>query len=255
MLTVSCEKEAISRSGSCGQSSSSTRIGREDLLVVALGGTIYCLDKRRQGARLWKARVESLNVMDDSHCAVFVSDEDKVFAGGDGKTVAFDLYTGRLLWRHKVKSLLAGQVGAICTPSQILGICDAPPQQPPPPSYDEDDLPRTIVISCTNGKVLAIDAATGEDMWLFECPNGGSYVSAIIDPPAYYHTAYLVYVGCAGWLYCVHARTGVLQWSTKVRSSFFARFCKMTIVTRWSSRLSAEAHTSLNNFPYHHDDD
>ena len=56
-------------------------------------------------------------------------------------------------------------------------------------------------------------------LWLFPCPKGGySIPVAIVEPiSANANMAdQKVYVACGKWIYCLHARTGILEWSKSV---------------------------------------
>lgn len=70
---------------------------RDDIIVCATKGKLYAVSKR-DGSRIWRADFPSSGVV-----SVFITDMDQVIAGGNGKTVCYDLYNGKQRWMNNMK--------------------------------------------------------------------------------------------------------------------------------------------------------
>lgn len=147
------------------------------------------------------------------------------------------------------------EVSILTTPSRFL----SPNKQPDygahadaPPHYNEQVIPeRPIVLSCTQGKALALDIDTGETLWNYNCPGGRYKIpTAIVEPPSAEEgrPEGLVYIGSGKWIYCLKARTGDVVWTSKICESIWG-YGYMTMTTPWSSRLAAEAYTAFSQQP------
>ncbi|KAI9496579.1 quinon protein alcohol dehydrogenase-like superfamily [Zychaea mexicana] len=226
---------------------------RNDILLCATHGKIYAIHKHT-GARLWRASYPTGAM--GGVVSIFITDQDRVIVGANGKTACMDLLTGAEKWVNKMKGCGYEEVGVICTPSRVLKPQRTTershePLENAPPEYCESNghgvlTEQPVAISCTRGKCMGIDIETGEELWKFNCPNGGFKIpSALVDPEGESTT---VFVGCGRRLYCLDAATGELKWEVKVSNSKVG-LGYMTMATPWSSRLAAEAHTAFSQFP------
>lgn len=219
---------------------------RDEVLICATHGKIYAI-RKQTGERLWRAKFPTGAM--GGIVSVFVTDDDKLLVAANGKVACLNLYTGLTIWINKMKGCGYEEVGVICTPSRAL-----PPRRPANelPGYTRKQAQdKPVVIACTRGKCLAVDAQTGHELWKFPCPKGGFRLPTALVEPASAEQGReepLVYVGCGKWVYCLHARSGVLEWSVKISNATFG-MGYMTLATPWSSRLSAEAHTAFSSFP------
>jgi outer membrane protein assembly factor BamB len=158
-----------------------------------------------------------------------------------------------------IKGFGIEEVSIITTPSRFL----APQKHPndtigashedlPPPDYHhEERQEKPVVIASSRGRVMGIDADTGEALWVFKCPGGGFNLPvSIVEPPSLEdgRSHQLVYVGSGKWVYCLQANTGDVVWSVKVSNSRFG-YGYMTLATPWSSRLAAEAYSAFSQNP------
>ncbi|CDH49313.1 hypothetical protein RO3G_05596 [Lichtheimia corymbifera JMRC:FSU:9682] len=223
---------------------------RNDILVCATYGKVYAVHKRN-GSRLWRAQFGAAGGV----VSLFITDYDRVIAAGNGKTTCLDLYTGHQLWINKMKGCGYEEVGTISTPSRILdpqSTRQSSDQDDALPEYQEETRPNSgkpVIVACTNGKCMGLDADSGEELWRFKCPKGGYKIpTALVDPSTEYHRQHNVYVGCGKMIYCLDAQGGDLKWSTKISNAKMGQGY-MTLATPWSSRLAAEAHTAFNQFP------
>lgn len=149
------------------------------------------------------------------------------------------------------------EVSVVSTPSRVLRphpdiLIDSPPLYDQPPDYHDNIFPASaVIIACSKGKVMGIDAETGETLWTYHCPGGRSNIPVvIIEPPSMelHRPDQLAYIGAAKWVYCLNTKTGDVVWSTKVASSLFGSDF-MTLATAWSSRLAAESYSAYNQNP------
>ncbi|KAF7732359.1 hypothetical protein EC973_005255 [Apophysomyces ossiformis] len=219
---------------------------RNEVLVCAKYGKIYCVHKK-DGSRLWSNRLPSKRFIS----SVFMTDLDTVLVSVDGLTVCYSLHTGEQKWVHGAKGSEAGAV--ICTPSRFLSpkvdMHDSDHAHQPP-SYDTTEE-RSLTISSTHGKVMAIDATTGETLWKYDCPGGGYRMPVtLVEPPSAENGLpyRAVYVGCGQWVYCLKALTGDLIWSQRI-SNYKIGMGYIVLATLWSSRMAAETHISFSQFP------
>ncbi|KAI9311970.1 hypothetical protein BX666DRAFT_881786 [Dichotomocladium elegans] len=279
--------DSDSETASTSPSIPSQSFERHDILVVATHRNIYAVHKRN-GSRLWRSKFPA--GMTGGVISLFITDQDKLVAAGNGKTAALDLFTGDMLWLNKMKGCGYEEVGTIVTPSKTMqpigpAARDAYDQ---PPQYSRSTTSNAfnpVVIACTNGKCMGIDAESGEgtvkrrreresrnvlrirngmtrysalffaELWLYNCPGGGFKIpTALVDTPRDFDQPPNVFVGCGTMLYCLEAHSGAVQWSTKISSSIFGTGY-MTMATPWSSRLAAEAYTAFNQFPVAHQED
>ncbi|KAI9268312.1 hypothetical protein BDA99DRAFT_505484 [Phascolomyces articulosus] len=228
----------------------------EDILVCSIGCKIFAV-RKKDGSRIWKADAPTGGGMNEV-VSVFITDNDKLIVGGGGRTACMNLFTGEKIWLNKMPGCGYDEVGVIATTSRVL-----PPRAQNeirtdndlPPAYEESSSsnqskPSSVVISCTSGKCMAIDMATGAQIWLFPCPKGGYYIPvAILEPVSGNMSEQKVYVACGKWIYCLQARTGILEWSKPVSNMVQFLGGPVTLATAWSSRLSAESHTAFSQFP------
>lgn len=122
-----------------------------------------------------------------------------------------------------------------------------------PPDYAEkhESEEKPVVVAGTRGKVMAIDAATGETLWTYNCPGGWYKIPVVIvEPPSLEDDRphQLIYVGSGRYVYCLRASSGEVIWTSKVSNSNFG-LNYMTLATPWSSRLAAEAYTAFSQNP------
>ncbi|KAI8143188.1 quinon protein alcohol dehydrogenase-like superfamily [Fennellomyces sp. T-0311] len=242
------EKKSISTTEDSDTESARTipSFTRNDILVCATHGKIYAMHKHT-GDRLWRAEFPSGGVLGTGSMggivSVFITDQDRLLIGASGKTACLDLFTGKEIWLNSMKGCSLEEVGVICTPSRVLRRTD----RDAPPGYFESQgalNEKPVVLSCTYGKCLAIDLDTGEELWRFESPNGMHKIpSALVDPDSG-----KAYVGSGRRLYCLNAKTGHVNWTSKV-SKAKTGLDYMTLATPWSSRLVAEAYTGFSQFP------
>ncbi|KAG0162768.1 hypothetical protein DFQ28_000882 [Apophysomyces sp. BC1034] len=223
---------------------------RNEVLICAKNGKLYCIHKK-DGVRLWGNKLPTGRFSDIA--ALFVTDSDTVLAATNGKIACYNLHSGERLWMNNMKGMGFEATSVICTPSRFL----APKVDPPtedaerdPPAYDTVEE-QSVTISCSRGKVMAIDNTTGDTIWKYECPGGGYRLPiALVEPPSAEHGLpyRVVYVGCGQWIYCLRALTGALLWSQKIFQHKL-NLGYIAIATPWSSRVVAETHTAFTQFP------
>ncbi|ORY91077.1 hypothetical protein BCR43DRAFT_527710 [Syncephalastrum racemosum] len=97
---------------------------------------------------------------------------------------------------------------------------------------------RRYLIAATWGRCHAYDVVTGEDVWHFDCPKGGTHLPTLVVEPDQSH----VYIGCGKLLYCLEIVSGHVRWTQKLSDARFG-WGYMTLATTWSSRLAAEVHS------------
>lgn len=73
------------------------KFSRTDILICASNGCIYAIHKQ-DGTKLWKTKIDRSAAV----ISIFVTDSDKVVAGGFGKTHCIDLMTGNIIWTNKM---------------------------------------------------------------------------------------------------------------------------------------------------------
>ncbi|KAI9496582.1 quinon protein alcohol dehydrogenase-like superfamily [Zychaea mexicana] len=218
--------------------------------------------------------------------SIFITDQDDLIICSSGKTASLNLYTGAVNWVNKMKGFGHEEVSIVCTPGQAFnsqhsnynnprysapeynapeaynnpgfinpeynnnypgynnqGHCDPGYNNGgyrPPPGYPQ----RSVAVVGSGGNIMGIDVRSGEELWRFDCPKGGYKIPSILVDPQ----GTIVYVGCGTRLYCLEAMTGQLQWQVRVSKSH-SGLDYMTMATPWSSRLTAEVHTSFNTSP------
>ncbi|KAI9496570.1 hypothetical protein BDB00DRAFT_807875 [Zychaea mexicana] len=259
-MTKSREKQALCDEREDSMTNVQAPLKGDEILVAAINVKIYAV-RKKDGARIWKAEAPT-GGGSSGIISLFITDEDKLIVGGGGRTACMNLFTGETIWLNKMPDCGYGEVGVIATTSRIL-----PPRAQNalrtddtlPPSYEESSSRHQqqqqsspAVISCTAGKCVSIDMATGHQLWEFPCPKGGWYIPvALIEPvSAESHSSeQKVYVACGKWIYCLQARSGILEWSRPVSNmaQFFGS--PVTLATAWSSRLAAETHSAYSQFP------
>ncbi|KAI8049380.1 PQQ-like domain-containing protein [Thamnidium elegans] len=223
---------------------------RQDLLICATHGAVYGIHKK-DGTKLWKTKIQA----SASVISVFVTDNDKLIVGAFGKTYCLSMMTGEVVWKNKMPGFGYGEVSVISTPSKVL---QPPPLQQEgeeedrlPPNYDQVSQDLPIVISCSEGKVMAINIETGETSWTYNCPGGWYNIPVAIVEPSNWESGrpnQLVYIGAGKWVYCLNARTGNVIWSVQVSTARLG-YDFMTLATPWSSRLAAESHSAFSQNP------
>ncbi|ORY97893.1 quinon protein alcohol dehydrogenase-like superfamily [Syncephalastrum racemosum] len=232
-------------------SCSNRSFNRNEVLLCATHGKIYAIHKE-DGARLWRAKFPTGAM--GGIVSLFVTDYDRLIVGGNGKTACMDLFTGETIWVNKMKGCGYDEVGVISTSSRILSPrrhdMANEAEEDAPPDYDEgsNDRSKPIILGCTRGKCVAIDASSGEQLWKYNCPKGGYNMPVALVEPSSAANRQRVFVGCGKWVYCIQATTGEVVWSTKISNSMMG-LGYMTLATPWSSRLAAEAHTAFSQFP------
>lgn len=109
-----------------------------------------------------------------------------------------------------------------------------------------------LVISCSRGKVMAMDIETGHTVWTYNCPGVWFNIPVIIIEPApssdKEDPSYVVYVGAGQWIFCLKALTGEVINSSRMSDSK-PELNYMTLATPWSSRLAAESHSAFSQNP------
>ncbi|KAF7730811.1 hypothetical protein EC973_001329 [Apophysomyces ossiformis] len=246
------EKEALSDGESDTESinMANAEFTRNEILLCATHGKIYAI-RKNDGARLWRQKFPTGAM--GGIVSIFVTDTDKVLVGANGKTACLNLTTGETLWVNKMPGMGYEEVSLICPPSRVL----APQLRTPTvhdeelPSYEEDQQEKPVVLGSSRGKVIAIDADTGEEVWKYNCPGGGyNLPTMLVEPPSAENGLpyQVVYVGCGRWIYCLRSLTGELIWSRRISNAKFG-LGYMTMATPWSSRLAAEAHTAFAQQP------
>ncbi|KAI9311969.1 hypothetical protein BX666DRAFT_1991398 [Dichotomocladium elegans] len=273
--------KCISSNTNVPAESSLRRLKATEVLVIASHGRIYAVHKR-DGHRLWRRPFPASSM--GTAISLFITDQERLIAASNGKTVAMDLFTGETLWINKMKGCGYAEVGTVVTPSRPLRpVCsDATEQGPPaysqkiPQADDDSNSHSPVIVACTEGKCIGLDLHTGEgnvhplsifkkkreremlirkscicitELWLFECLNGDLLLPiALISPASEYYKAPDVYVVCGSMLYCLEARTGKLQWYTQFSNTKMGNG-HTTMATLWSSRTAAETATPFAMFP------
>ncbi|KAG1138341.1 hypothetical protein G6F37_010568 [Rhizopus arrhizus] len=221
---------------------------RNNILLCATHGKIYALHKR-SGNKLWSAKFPSGAM--GGIVSIFVTDFDKVIVGANGKTACLDLMTGKTLWLNRMSGFGYEEVSVISTPSRILTPKKEPVTDSPPEYSESHSLGKPIIFGCSRGKVMAMDADSGNELWRYNCPGGWYNIPvAIVEPPSWedHQPDQFVYIGAGKWVYCLQSQTGDVIWSTKVSSAIFG-LNYMTLATPWSSRLAAEAYSAFSQNP------
>ncbi|KAI8333550.1 quinon protein alcohol dehydrogenase-like superfamily [Chlamydoabsidia padenii] len=222
---------------------------RNQVLLCSTHGKIYAIHKK-DGGRCWRQDFPTGAL--GGIVSIFVTDDDTVIVGGNGKTASLDLFTGTPNWVNKMKGFGYDEVGVIASPSRYLAPQDTITPAAPP-SYDDvsHTNEKQMIYGCSSGKVLAIDPATGEEAWRFNCPKGGFNIpSVLVEPPSQEVWPFqVIYVGCGRWVYCLASVSGELQWAERITNSKFG-LGFMCLATPWSSRLAAESHTSFSATPH-----
>lgn len=144
----------------------------------------------------------------------------------------------------------------VCTPSRTLQTSaysqNYQKSQHLPPHYDEATTEdKQIVITCTQGEVMTMDAETGETLWKYDCPKGQSHIPTAIVEPSNWEAgrpSQLVYIGAGKMIYCLNSSTGNVIWTEKISNSLIG-FNYMTLATSWSSRMAAETHSAFTQCP------
>lgn len=70
---------------------------RNSILVCATHGNIYAIHKS-DGSRLWRAKFPAMGGV----ISLFVTDDDKLIAGANGKTACLNLLTGETIWMNRM---------------------------------------------------------------------------------------------------------------------------------------------------------
>jgi outer membrane protein assembly factor BamB len=78
--------------------------GRHEVLLCATHGKIYAIHKK-DGARCWRQDFPTGAL--GGIVSLFVTDNDTVIVGGNGKTASLDLFTGVTTWVNKMKVMKA----------------------------------------------------------------------------------------------------------------------------------------------------
>lgn len=74
--------------------------GRNEVLLCATHGKIYAIHKK-DGTRCWRQDFPTGAL--GGIVSLFVTDNDTVIVGGNGKTASLDLFTGVSTWVNKMK--------------------------------------------------------------------------------------------------------------------------------------------------------
>ncbi|KAG2207687.1 hypothetical protein INT47_011807 [Mucor saturninus] len=225
---------------------------RRDILICASHGYIYAIHKA-DGSRLWKTSFKSGSGI----ISLFVRDNDRLIAGAFGRTTCLNLLNGGIVWETKLAGMGSEEVSVVSTPSRVLRphpdhIMELPPhynEQSVPPDYHDNVVPESaVIIACSRGKAMGLDADSGEILWTYNCPGGGFNIPVVIVEPPSKESDQVVYIGASKWVYCLNGRTGALIWSTKVATTLFGSDY-MSLATAWSSRLAAESYSAFNQNP------
>ncbi|KAG1031971.1 hypothetical protein G6F43_013855 [Rhizopus delemar] len=172
---------------------------RNNILLCATNGKIYALHKRN-GGKLWSTKFASGAM--GGIVSIFVTDFDKVIVGANGKTACLDLMTGKTLWLNRMSGFGYEEVSVISTPSRILTPKKEPVTDSPPEYSESHSLGKPIIFGCSRGKVMAMDADTGDELWRYNCPGGWYNIPvAIVEPPSWedHQPDQLVYIGAGKW--------------------------------------------------------
>ncbi|KAI8086708.1 uncharacterized protein BX664DRAFT_265808 [Halteromyces radiatus] len=247
------EKKSLDSDSISLENNYTGKFTRNQVLLCSTHGKIYAINKK-DGSRFWRQDFPTGAM--GGIVSLFITDQDTVIIGGNGKTACLDLFTGEPRWVNKMKGFGYEEVGVIATPSRFL----SPSQQAQldnsiePPSYDQQEEveEKQMIYGCSRGKVLAVDPLTGEEQWRFNCPNGGFNIPAILVEPTSQDATWpcqVIYIGCGRWVYCLKSITGEPLWSLRITNSKLG-LGFMSLATPWSSRLLAEAHTSFSATPH-----
>ncbi|KAI8061596.1 quinon protein alcohol dehydrogenase-like superfamily [Gongronella butleri] len=230
------------------------RFKRNEVLLVTSHGKVYAVSKA-DGSRYWRTPFPGGGLV--GPVSIFVTNNDCVLIGCQGKMACLALYTGELKWVNKMKGMGVSEVGIISTFGQES---EAAPWN----DGDADDLPpsyegasvsseKQVVLGTTRGKVLAVDPETGESKWRFDCPGGGfSIPSLLVEPRSKGASKWpfnVVYVGCGRWLYCLQAANGNVLWTSRITNGTIGHSF-VCLATPWTSRLRAEVYTDFSSIPH-----
>ncbi|ORX43191.1 Quino protein alcohol dehydrogenase-like protein [Hesseltinella vesiculosa] len=225
----------------------------KDVLVCTTHGKIYAISKT-DGSRYWRQKFPGGAY--GSLVSVFISDSGKVILGCNGKTACIDLYTGETKWVNKMKGMGIEEVGVVCSISQqspaIQDRTEGGDDQLP--SYEGSTVEeKQVVFGCTRGKVVAIDADSGEELWRYNCPGGGYNIPSLLIEPTQQGSSrwpfQVLYAGCGKWIYCLRVSTGEVLWTNRISSSKFG-LGMICMATPWTSRVRAELYTDFSNTPH-----
>jgi outer membrane protein assembly factor BamB len=70
---------------------------RNSILICATHGNIYAIHKK-DGSRLWRAKFPAMGGI----ISLFVTDDDKLIAGANGKTACLNLMNGETIWMNRM---------------------------------------------------------------------------------------------------------------------------------------------------------
>ncbi|KAI8061595.1 quinon protein alcohol dehydrogenase-like superfamily [Gongronella butleri] len=231
----------------------------KDVLFCTTRGNIYAISKS-DGTRYWRQDFpESICGAYVGVVSVFVTDDGKLMAGANGKIACIDVRTGNIKWVNRMKGMGLDEVGVLCTISQF-GALDATHDAlngtgaELPPSYDRSTTnEKQVMFGCTRGKVMAIDPETGEEIWRYDCPNGGYNIPSLLVERQFQGATLwpftVVFIGCGRWVYCLRASSGEVLWKNQVSNSTFGLSYMCLATFGWSSRMRAEIYTDFSSTP------
>lgn len=160
-------------------------VGGADRIIVTAGDRVFCLD--RSGTVLWDSEVPRLSA------GRAASDGRRVFIGaGDGRGYAYDLATGAQLW-----SVLTNT-----RPDTYRQLIYGP--------WDDwvEILPTGAVLFSTVANAIAVDPATGAELWRID----GSYIFA---PGLALDDGSVLLTTEWGVVDAIDPATGARRWSTQ----------------------------------------
>jgi outer membrane protein assembly factor BamB len=144
------------------------------------------------GARLWTATARLGGWQDASPTAV----GGRVFIGSNNRVIARDAATGADLWQHQSPDASWIPQNATSSAPAVVG--------------------TTLYMGFPNGRVTALDVASGAVVWSVRLP-GQPYLGGVLSPPAV--SGDTVYVGANnGHVYGLDRATGAERWKFEIGS-------------------------------------
>lgn len=81
------------------QSGTGPEFDRHDILLCATRGRVYAIHKQ-DGRRLWRVKLRTGS--SSAIQSIYVTENDKVLVGGNGRVACIELMTGSLVWIQKM---------------------------------------------------------------------------------------------------------------------------------------------------------